>query len=454
MMRGIGVSIGVAALLAVGMLNAPDGGPARLTFRPPAVGHRCDRGLPLALRFMTPVDAAVACLLVGDGDEPLTDSDTYVGCVKKTCAGTCVLQRRLKKDPDNPGKPGPWGDDPNRPDPNNHRIKRNDDYEYQCICKPPPPPSPKRASIDKDPAFKPFAPSNEGSDSQSVTSEVAYAPKTAGIGEITFYVRDSQTPPTDGPQSGPTNVVVLVVTADGKNHPYATTTDKQHRVTTSIPALIDGSAPTLIEIGTTLEKDGHLDPRAANTAIGDGPVPNTDAVPNPPASGPAIVSGSTAYERTPGRNLVDLGVRGIDPENTRLEIDGRSEGILTAAASTTSIEGELDPNTSEGRHRLRLVSNGQPSNELPFDAVTLVAHPLPPTATGSVETLTIEVHGIGNDPASMLISVSGAATLAGGGTTTSVPVHDGIVEVQLRGTHAGAADVRFKLAVKIEQSPA
>jgi hypothetical protein len=389
-------------------------------------------------------------LLVGDGDEPLTDSDTYVGCVKKTCVGTCVLQRRLKKDPDNPGKPGPWGDDPNRPDPNNHRIKRNDDYEYQCICKPPPPPSPKRASIDKDPAFKPFVPSNEGSTPEPVTSEVAYAPKTAGIGEITFYVRDSQTPPTDALQSGPSNVVVLVVTADGKNHPYSTTTDKQHHVTTSIPELIDGSAPTLIEVGTTLEKDGHLDPRAAKTVIGDGPVPNTDALPNPPPSGPAIVSGSTAYERTPGRNLVDLGVRGIDPENTRLEIDGRSDGILTAAASTTSIEGELDPNLAEGRHRLRLVSNGQPSNELSFDAVTLVAHPLPPTATGSIETLTIEVHGIGNDPATMLIAVSGAATLASGGATTSVPVHDGVAEVQVRGAHAGEADVRFKLAVKIE----
>ena len=103
-----------------------------------------------------------------------------------------------------------------------------------------------------------------------------------------------------------------------------------------------------------------------------------------------------------------------------------------------------------GRHLITIVSDGKRSNALPADFITLTPDPLAPSEPGVEETLVVHVDGVGDDPATMSFDIAGPATLLDGGNRATVPVLAGIAQIRLRGTHAGAALVRFKLHVQIK----
>jgi len=272
----------------------------------------------------------------------------------------------------------------------------------------------------------------------------AYLPKVAGPGSsiVATFV--------DPAQSGPSDVLVTLFTDDGQQHSYRTRTQSDHHLAFAIPTLLAGVLVKEVFLSQGFDDRGRPDPAAARMEVSsDAVVPNTDAIGPPPSTRVAIVRGSSAYERAPGRGIVDLQVRGVDPSDATLEIDGSTVGISTRAVSNESIEGELDPGVAEGRHVITVLSGGGSSNPMPADVVTLIPHPLPPSEPGTVETLVIECHGLGSDPATMAIAVSGAATLASGGDQTTVPVVDGVAQVQIRGVRAGAAIARFRLHVRI-----
>lgn len=131
-------------------------------------------------------------------------------------------------------------------------------------------------------------------------------------------------------------------------------------------------------------------------------------------------------------------------------MDGSNANVETVAASNMETKGQLADGTSLGRHTFAVRSDKTVSNTMPADVVALRADPIGVAETGAVQTVTVHVDGLpASDSGTMYFQVGGAAQLLDGGSTTSVPVTNGIAQVQIRGIHAGAALVRFKLHAQI-----
>jgi hypothetical protein len=78
----------------------------------------------------------------------------------------------------------------------------------------------------------------------------------------------------------------------------------------------------------------------------------------------------------------------------------------------------------------------------PWKDVTLTVDPIATSEVGTVQTVRVHVHGLSTG--NMLFEVSGAAQLLNGQSSVTVPVKDGIAEVQIRGTSKGAAAVKYQ----------
>jgi len=134
----------------------------------------------------------------------------------------------------------------------------------------------------------------------------------------------------------------------------------------------------------------------------------------------------------------------------RRAVDGKPQGVRLLGASDQSLSARCDDNIALGRHTMSIESGGQQSNKFQADIVTVQADPIPPTAPGALNTVRVHVRGLPpGERATMFFQVGGAATLANGGATTSVPVNNGLAEVQIRGVHTGEVSVRFELQVAL-----
>lgn len=79
----------------------------------------------------------------------------------------------------------------------------------------------------------------------------------------------------------------------------------------------------------------------------------------------------------------------------------------------------------------------------PWQEVTMTVDPIAPSEVGSVQTVRVHVHGLMTGQ--MLFEVSGAAQLLSGQSSVTVPVENGIAQIQIRGISKGQAAVKYQL---------
>ncbi len=287
------------------------------------------------------------------------------------------------------------------------------------------------------------APSLEQTGAQAgngASNETAYLPDVAGPSSqvvATF---------SDPDQSGPSGQA-FVAFDDRSGHRtfFKTLASAQHHVVFKV---LEGAVA--VWLFKSFKGDGTPDDAAVKCAIG-GNVDGTQAISHVASSGPAITRASSAYERGGSANgIVSVQTRGDDPLNSRVLMDGSDANIQTLAASDMSVKARLSDDTPLGRHQFAVQSGGKVSGSFPADVVTLRADPVAGGEPGTVSTLTVHCDGLPPaDSGTMYFLVSGSARLEDGSETTSVPVRDGIAQVRIRGTHAGAALVKFKLQARI-----
>jgi len=274
-------------------------------------------------------------------------------------------------------------------------------------------------------------------------TEQVFAPNVAGPGsEIVATVIDSN---QNLDQSGPEDQVTVQIDDNkGQHRFFRLFTDPNGHVNFKLPAYA-----AAFELFTHFTADRKAGPAAARCLVdANATVPGTQAVANVPSAGNAITRASSAYERGTN-NLIDLQTRGVDPLRAQVMLNASNANVETVAASNMETKGLISPDAPLGRTSVTVKSGGT-SNAIPADIVQLRADPIGVSETGAVQTVTVHCDGLPpTDPGTMYFQVGGAAVLADGSTTTTVPVQNGIAQVQIRGVHAGAALVRFKLHAQI-----
>jgi hypothetical protein len=270
-------------------------------------------------------------------------------------------------------------------------------------------------------------------------TEQVFAPNISGPGsQIVATVMDSD-------QTGPIDQVTIQVDDNkGQHRFFRLFTNPDGHVNFRLPAYA-----AAFELFTHFTADRRAGPSAARCLIdAHATVPGTQAVENLPSTGSAITRASSAYERG-ANNLVDLQTRGVDPQRAQVMLDGSNANVETVASSNMETKALISNDAPLGRTSVTVKSGGT-SNAIPADIVQLRADPIGVSETGAVQTVTVHCDGLpASDAGTMYFQVGGAALLADGGTTTSVPVQNGIAQVQIRGIHSGAALVRFKLHAQI-----
>ncbi len=251
--------------------------------------------------------------------------------------------------------------------------------------------------------------------------------------------------------AGPADFYVGVVDDRGKSHYWKGTTDSRGHFHLRLPEIAGGIATLLLFKHFDLH--GHPDDGAASRITNAAAhLQNTRALTNLPASGPAIVEASSSYERGgQGQGLIPLHVRDVDPLHARVMLDGGTREVDTVASSDESVLGRLHDDTALGRHAIAVQSGNRVSNSETADVVTLRFEPIPPLHTGQVTTVRLHVEGLGSDSADVTFTVGGAALVADGSPTKTVPVRDGEADCDIRAEHAGALLVRTLLDVAIPQ---
>jgi hypothetical protein len=275
-----------------------------------------------------------------------------------------------------------------------------------------------------------------------VSNERAYLPDTAGPhGQILATFDDSS-------NGGPSGVATIAfMQSDGSQKYYTAKPDANHHVIFNV-----ATGAVAVLLFQALKPGGTPDDRAVRCAIStDAPVQGTDPLPNiPSGSQTAILRASSAYERGGQSNgVIDVQTRGTDPD-ALVALDGDTSNVQTLAASDRSVKARVTDDTPLGRHVVSIEDGATQANQFPMDLVTLQADAIPAAEPGSTVPLTVHVIGLPDgDEATMDFLVSGAAQLAGGGDSTTVPVEGNTAVVQVRGVRPGAALVKYHLHAKI-----
>ncbi|HXM17988.1 MAG TPA: hypothetical protein VN934_04185 [Candidatus Tumulicola sp.] len=241
---------------------------------------------------------------------------------------------------------------------------------------------------------------------------------------------------------GPTDFFVGTVDGSGRQSFFKSVTDRLGHFH------IAKLAPGLVELFVFrhFDRNGRPDP-GVRCAITDRPMHLTDTqiVARAPNNGPAVLEANSSYARG---GLMQLQTRGTNPANAKILLDGSDNNVDTLAASDRSMVGKIHDGAAPGAKMVSVVSDGRALNAFSTRVVVQRFDPLPPLKQGSVASVTLHIEGLGpQDTAVVVFSVSGAADLATGGTTASVPVRDGIATVRIRGVRAGALNVSTELKV-------
>src|SRR6202521_2229522 len=264
---------------------------------------------------------------------------------------------------------------------------------------------------------------------------VTMLPPYAGSGSLIAV----QLTPGEGGAQG-----VLVVTEDQQHNKNY----QRHKPNTIGQLLIDVAIGTAaVELVKCIDEHGAPDVISRSTVGDPVHIPGTDVVANPSSSGPSILECTSSAQ--PG-DLVTVHIARNDPLTTQFSLDGRQ--ITPLGVSDNSALFQIPVGTSLANHALVMESGGQQSKALNLAIVKLTSEPVAPSTPGVVQTVKVHVEGLApGAQATMFFEVGGAATMLDGSTTASAPVINGVAIVQMRGTHAGQALLRFHLSVKNPQ---
>ena len=294
---------------------------------------------------------------------------------------------------------------------------------------------------NSDPQYKPAAPQpGDGTGTESGW----YVPPAAGpTSEIVVTVADQNQP-------GPKGFVVLATANDGKKSFWQGVTDAFGRAHLRAPEVAGGlAALTFFRFF-----DKHAQADSGGTCHIGSPnahLPDTQPLPQPPTGNPAITEAASSYERGGFSNGdFQLHVRGVDPLDTRVLVDGSPAHVDTNAVSDQSIVGHLHDDVALGRHTISLQSDGVESNRFPADIAELKIDPVPPSKIGEVQTVTSHVIGLPeSDNAVAEFDIGGAVVFANGSTHMEVPVKNGIAQIQIRRIGPGNTTLREHIKVAI-----
>jgi len=264
---------------------------------------------------------------------------------------------------------------------------------------------------------------------------VTMLPPYAGSGSLIAV----QLTPGEGGAQG-----VLVVTEDQQHNKNY----ERHKPNTIGQLLIDVAIGTAaIELVKRIDEHGAPDVLSRTTVGTPVHIPGTNVVANPSSSGPTILECTSSAQ--PG-DLVTVHIARNDPLTTQFSLDGRQ--ITPLGVSDNSAIFQIPVGTSLANHALVMESGGQQSKALNLAIVKLTPEPVAPSTPGVVQTVKVHVEGLApGAQATMFFEVGGAATMLDGSTTASAPVINGVAMVQMRGTRAGQALLRFHLSVKNSQ---
>ncbi len=247
-------------------------------------------------------------------------------------------------------------------------------------------------------------------------------------------------------QPGPKAFFVGTVDSSGHESFFKSVTDRLGHF--RIPQL--AGAFTSLFVFRHFDKHGRPDP-GGRCDITDKPihVPDTQMLAHVPSSGPAVLEANSSYDvGAQGQGYVELQTRGTNPANAKILLDGSDKNVDTEAASDRSVVGKIRDDATLGSKAVGVKTDGRLTNTFSALVVRQRFDPLPPLKSGSVVSVTMHIDGLRpQDTAVVIFTVGGAATLADGGATATVPVKDGVVTVRIRGVHAGTLNIRTDLEV-------
>ena len=295
-----------------------------------------------------------------------------------------------------------------------------------------------RLPLDLDPDFAAVLPRPARTTS---TAGITLPPSAGAQSEIVLNVdSDSQ-----DAQAGAGGVLLLTVDQTGDQKVYRAQ-PKDGRL--ELVAALSGAALATIEVLKGFDEQGKP-VVASRLDVGDpAHLPDTDPVADVPPSGPAIREVPQSAE--PGDTL-PLHIQGNDPETTRFLLNGQP--MKTLAVSDNSALVRIDSATALGHQQLVMRTGTQQTAPLTIAVVKLTPHPIPLARPGVKVTARIDVAGLApSDGATMDFALEGDVfQIVGGGTTRTVPVINGVAQLQLIGRHAGEAFLRYQLHVKNPQ---
>jgi hypothetical protein len=263
------------------------------------------------------------------------------------------------------------------------------------------------------------------------------------------------TPPLAGPNAkisgtvqsdaaGPSGFYVVTFDSQGNQKYFHSTTDARGKYRFAIPA---GVAAFMVF--RHFDAQGHPDEGARCVVSGDPlqRIPGTRELLRASARTPAITGGNSVFERS---QPLTLQTRGLDGGSARVLVDGSAQNVDTLAASDRSIVAQVHAGTALGRHEISVQSGTKRSDAVPADFIDANLTAGGSHETGGIQTAVLTVTGLPpGDRAIANFDVSGSAELAQGGSQTSVPVVSDRASVDVRGTRAGPALIRWHLQVDI-----
>gem|GEM_PF-3818786 len=307
----------------------------------------------------------------------------------------------------------------------------------RVVVKPTDPP------VNDDPHFAPATPQPQNG---TGTETGWYVPPAAGP--------DGQIVLTYLSQNGSRQTDYYVAAVDNQGHKtfWRGITDAAGHAHLRVPQIAGGIASLLVF--KNFDKDSNPD-AGGSCHIGSAAQHIDQTQPIPAVkltNGPLnVTEAGSAYERDGfNQGVFQLHIRGIDPEDVRVLVDGNPQQADVVAASDQSLVVHLHDDVALGRHTFAVESSGFRSNEYPADIVALRIEPVPPSEPGVTQMIGVDVSGLPPGDAGMAdFEVGGASVLSSGGTRGNARVANGRFEIPVVGVRSGQGFLRVHLRVSI-----